>query len=474
METRSKKLLVMEEMAMITEEENEMAIEEKTQLEVKMEEKKQVGLEDLVKLISKMSVDLDEKLNNKFREQNDSIKYQFELYSNHVLNMNSKIDLVEEKCSSVEKELHFVKENVLDNLDNLKTDMTNNVKNIQTLVGQIEDNTNFEILNIKKNLDFEKSRIDSQDFYVTELNKELLCKIENQKKELEGKINKIECKQAEEHKQIIINPNQFSGLNLGIFNGFERRPIDFFKQCKLLYFQNQENWEVTKIMIGSKLEKMASLWFKYVEDDLSNFNEFEEKFKSQFWNTDVQDKILENFIMGKCFRGANMQTYFLDKINTNKELDKPLTPTQLIRYITKHFGVNIQEQIMLKGYETYEEVLRYLRKMDEWDNLRTKNNFEDKIIKNHKDEDNKRTYENSNGEIPYKRQQFDRNNNYNLTEKRKGFKTNRFYGRQSIKCSKNGENSTFLSELDRKEMDERFKKLLEVEYDGKKNRLEIK
>ena len=89
METRSKKLLVMEEMAMITEEENEMAIEEKTQLEVKMEEKKQVGLEDLVKLISKMSVDLDEKLNNKFREQNDSIKYQFELYSNHVLNINS-------------------------------------------------------------------------------------------------------------------------------------------------------------------------------------------------------------------------------------------------------------------------------------------------------------------------------------------------------------------------------------------------
>ena len=354
-------------------------------------DKQDIKLENVNQKLIDLTVQTEKNytiLNDKLDAQKIEMNNKFLEIKGEYIRLEQKENDLEQTCRILEEKIEITHSEGCRELEKCKKICETNYltldQKVNVRIDQIEDS----IDEVKTNSSRIYDRIEDSFVRMNDrvsINSSILKEQDNTIKNIDSiiknKINQIKPELSNQ-QMIILPPTLMSGgnSNLQAFGGHEKRPLQFLKQVKNLYKTYNSNWEVVKGIIENKLERKALAWFKYEEELLTDMDSFEERFKYQYWNHEIQNKILEEIKYGKFNenRGIDKQTYFYNMVNLNKELEIPNSEEQMIRYLARHFDEPIQEQIKYRNMNKYEMVLNYMRTLDNWEinkSTRPQNNY---------------------------------------------------------------------------------------------------
>lgn len=130
--------------------------------------------------------------------------------------------------------------------------------------------------------------------------------------------------------------------------------------------RNLTNKDDIKEMIRDSLDSHALIWFTGKEDEIEDFESFEEHFIKYFWGNNAQTKSRENLYFGKydTRKGYNMNEYAMKIYSNAKFLDPPIQEEEIIMFLSRHYKPEITETIAIQNIKSIEQLSNYLQRIE--------------------------------------------------------------------------------------------------------------
>ena len=185
--------------------------------------------------------------------------------------------------------------------------------------------------------------------------------------------NPIECATAE--PRIVPNQNVVAQPALLIqqsmdkpkFTGKELNPVQFLKKFHL-YAANAQ-WSDAQMLIGVRgcLTDSAAAWAELMEAQWVRFEDFVMDFNARYWSDEIQCTVRGKLESDRWQRKGHpeMATHFVEYVIMAKALTPPLTESQIVSTVMKHFPFSVQTGWMSPGNKTVSETMDYLMKQDQ-------------------------------------------------------------------------------------------------------------
>jgi hypothetical protein len=345
------------------------------------QKKQQEDMKNLTEGLKSVKEDLKEKIvenyNNlkvelsQVREEIKSTKSQFtaELQAlNQVLReeIKSSNDSCREEIKKSEQKFEKI---IKQNNDNCKSEIVKSTRNLSENLNRINQEVQKEIKEVKtmttENME-ENRRIIKQQENMEENIRKLaeekgrrIDEVKENQEQLQRKVIELESRPAtSNHTTVALSQEIVKEVK---YNGREAYPMEFLHELREIRNQFYPNSGIK--WISRHLEGEAIIWWRIVQQQLNNYEQFEEAFIRKYWNQQVQEGIRDNLEFGSynTHGGLTMIQYFERKILQCRQLIPPITEQHLIRKLARHYGKEVEVAIITRGINNVEQFEHLLR-----------------------------------------------------------------------------------------------------------------
>ncbi|XP_043287521.1 putative uncharacterized protein DDB_G0291812 [Venturia canescens] len=161
--------------------------------------------------------------------------------------------------------------------------------------------------------------------------------------------------------KIKIKPPTFDGSS-------NKRPIKFIKEFRHYCEVTNPTFTEMKYLLSQSLEKAAKEWWELVEDQVNSFEDVEKRFINRFWSHDVQRRVRKDLEFGKYPEKPGKLTkveYATRTFGAARDLIPPPSDPDIVASLSQHFTEEIRATIISRGFETLEQLIEFLEKLDQ-------------------------------------------------------------------------------------------------------------
>ncbi|XP_043288413.1 myb-like protein P [Venturia canescens] len=161
--------------------------------------------------------------------------------------------------------------------------------------------------------------------------------------------------------KIKIKPPTFDGSS-------NKRPIKFIKEFRHYCEVTNPTFTEMKYLLSQSLEKAAKEWWELVEDQVNSFEDVEKRFTNRFWSHDVQRRVRKDLEFGKYPEKPGKLTkveYATRTFGAARDLIPPPSDPDIVASLSQHFTEEIRATIISRGFETLEQLIELLEKLDQ-------------------------------------------------------------------------------------------------------------
>ncbi|XP_043271185.1 putative uncharacterized protein DDB_G0272516 [Venturia canescens] len=161
--------------------------------------------------------------------------------------------------------------------------------------------------------------------------------------------------------KIKIKPPTFDGSS-------NKRPIKFIKEFRHYCEVTNPTFTEMKYLLSQSLEKAAKEWWELVEDQVNSFEDIEKRFTNRFWSHDVQRRVRKDLEFGKYPEKPGKLTkveYATRTFGAARDLIPPPSDPDIVASLSQHFTEEIRATIISRGFETLEQLIEFLEKLDQ-------------------------------------------------------------------------------------------------------------
>ncbi|XP_043271228.1 nuclear transcription factor Y subunit gamma-like [Venturia canescens] len=161
--------------------------------------------------------------------------------------------------------------------------------------------------------------------------------------------------------KIKIKPPTFDGSS-------NKRPIKFIKEFRHYCEVTNPTFTEMKYLLSQSLEKAAKEWWELVEDQVNSFEDVEKRFTNRFWSHDVQRRVRKDLEFGKYPEKPGKLTkveYATRTFGAARDLIPPPSDPDIVASLSQHFTEEIRATIISRGFETLEQLIEFLEKLDQ-------------------------------------------------------------------------------------------------------------
>lgn len=180
--------------------------------------------------------------------------------------------------------------------------------------------------------------------------------------------------------------------------------VTYLKHLQKLSNYNLNEIQLKNVIRNSLHNEIISNWYFVVEDEFANIAQFIELFTNKFWSRTQQENVRLELQWGryKGFETREVYATRLYRLATN--LKPPLSKTEIIFQLSRHFDYEIHQLVLVKEIASYEDFCQLLRNFDRAENFKNDYRYS---AKGNKCTDGRHT------QRQYTYPQYRHNNNYN-------------------------------------------------------------
>ena len=161
-------------------------------------------------------------------------------------------------------------------------------------------------------------------------------------------------------------PNQIKLVPPRRFKGTKaEKPLEFLKELKEYINCIDPNQCQIKYIISQTLEAEARDWYHITETSITNWDDFEAKFKSRFWNDTIKRGIIKRLDTGfyRSGNGLNRVQYATQLISLAKDLEG-YNEERIIKNLYNHFGRALKYSLMGQPPMSTDKFIELLSEFD--------------------------------------------------------------------------------------------------------------
>lgn len=324
-------------------------------------------------------------LNNKIielKEENQRTKQELK---EDIKNIKLDQEQLEERIA---RGFVVMKEEVLKEFEVEKENINEDIRKIQHDNERLEGKINKEIQNEKG------KREELAEVVNTKINY-LSGRLREERQEVDEKINEIN-----REFNIRINEARSTSIpNVSIMSDAIPRFYGDRRIHPKIFIQNLEDLlketgtiSNYKYYIRTNFKGEAEKWLTINMNTFENFFDFKTKFLAYFWGEFEQQKVRENLFIGRynAYFGQTRESYVLEKYHIALQLEPPLTESEIVKYISRHFEDEIRNTIAIQAIDTVNGLINYVKRIDEIvvREKGQKQNYDDKQRDNYHDNKN--------------------------------------------------------------------------------------
>lgn len=306
-------------------------VNEEDEVEVEKEEscKEERRDKNMMEMLALMMEKIDSQ-NAELNAKIDYINAKFDQQSNSMIQLNTNLQILNNKMDKSEEKHDVFKEFVLKKFD------------------ECQGETNLEL----------------QD------QKERVSKLESSNLKMQGTVEKsfgiVEQKIIQLNDEIEVN--KVESLN----------KIDTQGMNPMLYGKNITNLvkdmtdEMLKMEVKMSLKKGAAVWFSLVQEKCITFEIFTMHFEKQYWNVQAQRRTRDDLDNGKYLKNKNVsrETYVIEKYSKAQHLRHKINDMEIIAQLAEHLEQEILTEITVRGIEDFDQFVEVVRRYDNMEDKR--------------------------------------------------------------------------------------------------------
>lgn len=322
--------------------------------------------------------EINRNIEHKIDQLNEIQEARFREMEKKIENQDARIkevaNMLENKLEERFKEVFNAKEQRMQQVENEVKNVRQEFKETEAQLGkkmgnmeeQFHENQR-EIAYVKRDVQKEYHEIQNQLKGVREVTTSSMEEqMEKYKREMRRELNGMSG---------LGNVNILKGLvskdmELPKFSKRRFNPMSFLKLVEKKFCKPLEEgvveWENVASVISNALEGECKAWFHVYSDNITNFEEFREKFIEKFWNDRIQSRERERLMYGK-YRpqeGVSRTEYFLAHVSIWQNLEGVGTEEDIVRMMLKHFSDRIREAAWMQRIRSIKEMENLLESFD--------------------------------------------------------------------------------------------------------------
>src|SRR5436190_13932404 len=361
-------------------------IQHKAMSELKSEMKNSIN--KMEKHMEKIKLELTERIiqeNHLIKEEINSLTLSQKIINQKFDNLDHKVDNMDNK---VQNQCHDLNIQIKQDREQDHITVTKNLSDISTQIKSVQDQTSY--------------RLNDQDRKIKEQN-QYMEKIEQRVHTVEDKFeeNQFTQNQHQNHaptNHIIVScAGDNYSQNVPKFNGKLTNPQGYLEKIKRSYEnykkyryggQEDKNKECLHEVISDSMEKSASQWWQLNKEKVTNWLSFEQIFLEKYWNKEIQNHLKQKIELERFRPGGylNRTDYFLERILILKAMTPPLSETDIIDILAKHYEEVIQTARRVQNLNTITSFETFLQREDMQEiqkSLQSRNKVKPETRRNH-------------------------------------------------------------------------------------------
>lgn len=159
----------------------------------------------------------------------------------------------------------------------------------------------------------------------------------------------------------------------------DMKPMRFLKKFNTIASYEDVDDADLLYFFGRSMRDQAAVWYEL--QDFSHINEAREKFTQHFWGENQQAKFREKLYMGKYKpnKAIRISDYALDLARKAKFLEPPMSDTEIIRCLKRHFDREISKEIKLATVRNIAELTSLLEEIQDEKDVYAETRTKEKI-----------------------------------------------------------------------------------------------
>lgn len=151
-------------------------------------------------------------------------------------------------------------------------------------------------------------------------------------------------------------------------------PMKFLSELRDFWTAVNPEREEAAFMLGSCLKGPPKDWWDLVKENGDDLDSFCVKFKERLWSENAQYEVKRRLEFGDYNPSTdiNMSNYTIKVFRDSRNLTPPLSDSEIIRKMSRHFNEEIRIAILGRKIETLNELLELLERFDTSGPLNTK------------------------------------------------------------------------------------------------------
>lgn len=128
------------------------------------------------------------------------------------------------------------------------------------------------------------------------------------------------------------------------FHNYQRNPMEYIQRLsEYMGRTNERRWEIIKARSDDGFKESKDNWWDAVRHTVNNYEEFVQKFKSQYWSPPIQHQIRNILANGRYDpnRNVSLSAYFLGKVCVARNLEPAIPEDCLVSQLVYHFDERI-------------------------------------------------------------------------------------------------------------------------------------
>ena len=128
------------------------------------------------------------------------------------------------------------------------------------------------------------------------------------------------------------------------FKEYRRNPLEFLERLEEMFSRNKVNrWHMNKNLVDESFKNITDNWWTAIRNDVHNYPEFKQVFKTKYWSESIQNIIQDNLCNGKYYptRGQSPTAYCLGKVCLARHLEPRIPEECLVTKLSYHFEEGI-------------------------------------------------------------------------------------------------------------------------------------
>lgn len=165
---------------------------------------------------------------------------------------------------------------------------------------------------------------------------------------------------------VVIANYSINNRDIPKFKFMLKNPARFLNHLKeYIQLNNMTDWPQTRNILRISCANTGA-WLDLIIDEIHTFEQFEQRFLDQFWNTEIQAEFCNRVRFGKYIPNGNLtKAQYVQQIaNVNKYLQTPFTEYVLIHMLAKHFNIGIIKACTGFNIQKLDDFIKYLQRED--------------------------------------------------------------------------------------------------------------